>query len=133
MHLHCPHCQDPIEIVDETPVEEQTCPSCGSQFGLVDVDTLTHKDASARTAGHFQLIQRVGIGQFGTVWKARDTELDCVVAVKIPRKEKLDAAETEKILRAHRSFADENHRVTSTRSVPAPPQHQVFLRCMNRR
>jgi tetratricopeptide (TPR) repeat protein/tRNA A-37 threonylcarbamoyl transferase component Bud32 len=34
--------------------------------------------------GKFQLLNRVGVGAFGAVWRARDTKLDRIVALKIP-------------------------------------------------
>jgi serine/threonine-protein kinase len=36
-----------------------------------------------RRLGKFQLLERIGVGGFGAVWKARDTELDRLVAVKL--------------------------------------------------
>ena len=47
----------------------------------------------ARTIGHFELVEQVGMGAFGSVWKAKDTELDRTVAVKIPRRGQLDPTE----------------------------------------
>ena len=44
---------------------------------------LTATVAQAKQLGRFELHQRVGIGAFGTVWKARDVELDRLVAVKL--------------------------------------------------
>ena len=35
MHVRCPHCHNPVEIVDEDPLAKVTCPSCGSQVDLV--------------------------------------------------------------------------------------------------
>ena len=37
-----------------------------------------------RRIAHFELIEQLGVGAFGSVWKAKDTQLDTVVAVKIP-------------------------------------------------
>ena len=34
MHILCPHCQNPIELVRLTPREEIGCPACGSSFHL---------------------------------------------------------------------------------------------------
>jgi serine/threonine protein kinase len=109
MHVRCPHCQNPIDVVDDTPVADISCPSCGSGFNLVgDQKTLTHR-TETRTVGHFELIAQVGVGQFGSVWQAHDKELDRTVAVKIPRKDQLNPAETEQFLREARAAAQLRH------------------------
>src|SRR5262245_19677023 len=100
MHVRCPHCHGPIELVDDAALGEIVCPSCGSSFSLLGNDaTISFRGDGAKTIGHFTLIDRIGSGAFGTVWKARDTDLDRTVAVKIPRKEQLDPAEVELFLR----------------------------------
>ena len=62
-----------------------------------------------RTLGHLQLLEKVGEGAFGAVWKARDTKLDRIVAVKIPRRGQLEPEEVEKFLREARAAAQLKH------------------------
>ncbi len=59
--------------------------------------------------GHFQLVQQVGIGSHGSVWKAQDTRLQRTVAIKIPRQPNLDPQETEMFLRDARAAAQLKH------------------------
>ena len=109
MQIRCPHCHNPIEVVEEDPSGDVSCPSCGSCFNLAkDVETGRYLGAG-RMLGHFQLVHRLGQGAFGEVWKARDTELDRIVAVKIPRRQYLTEAETEQFLREARAAAQVRH------------------------
>lgn len=87
MHVRCPHCHQPVELVENIGLEHIDCPSCGSHFSLLGDQTASYHGGQARTIGHFELVERLGVGQFGTVWMARDTELERTVAVKIPRQE----------------------------------------------
>ena len=75
----------------------------GSKFSLVGDQTLTYTQGEAKTIGHFELVGQIGTGAFGSVWMARDTQLDRSVAVKIPRKGQLDAQETEQFVREARA------------------------------
>ena len=109
LHVRCPHCHNPIELLDEATLEEISCPSCGSSFSLVAERTPSHFAPGAKTLGHFELLDRVGVGQFGSVWRARDTKLDRPVAIKIPRYGSLDADQTELFLRDARAAAQLRH------------------------
>src|SRR5687767_10527292 len=100
MHVRCPHCHNRIELVDDAPLTDILCPSCGSSFNLVDRDKSTTIDyLGGKKIAHFELIEQLGIGAFGSVWRARDTQLDREVALKIPRKDQLEPAEMERFLR----------------------------------
>jgi tRNA A-37 threonylcarbamoyl transferase component Bud32 len=110
LRVRCPHCHNPIELGGDEVLSNLECSLCGSRFSLVRADeTATYQGDAGRRIGNFELIEPVGAGRFGTVWKARDTELDRIVAVKIPRQSRLDAAETERFLREARAAAQARH------------------------
>jgi WD40 repeat protein/serine/threonine protein kinase len=110
LQIRCPHCHQPIELVDNDPSGDMTCESCGSAFNLAnDSETVADDGSHAKTIAHFTLVERLGQGAFGSVWKALDTELDRTVAVKIPRKESLSSTEAEQFLREARSAAQLRH------------------------
>jgi serine/threonine protein kinase len=119
MRIFCPHCHNPIEVVKLTPREDIACPSCGSSFRLETESTTGWDGAAGRKLGKFELIDMVGHGAFGTVYKARDPELDRVVAVKVPRVGNLAGPqEIDRFLREARSVAQ---RRAASRSSATPP------------
>jgi tRNA A-37 threonylcarbamoyl transferase component Bud32 len=86
------------------------CTVCGSHFSLVGgQETAEYYPADRKVLGNVELIERVGVGHYGWVWKARDRQLDRLVAVKIPRKGQLDATETEQFIREARAAAQVQH------------------------
>ena len=126
MHVRYPHCHNPIELLDDAELSDISCPSCGSSFSLLE-ETVTHQRGKAKTIGHFNLMEEVGIGAFGSVWKANDTKLDRTVAVKIPRKGQLEADETEQFLRDARAAAQLRHsNVVSVYEV-GRDDNQVYI------
>ena len=72
MQIRCPHCQNPLEVIDDDLLAEKTCPACGSSFSLVSRTTAaTHvPPGGVQRLGHFELIEQIGVGAFGSVWKA---------------------------------------------------------------
>jgi serine/threonine-protein kinase len=107
MRLICPHCHHPIELVDAARLGEVSCPSCGSSFHLESGSTSGWSPAAGqRDWGRFELLDIVGHGAFGTVYKARDPELNRVIAIKVPRSGNLaGGAERDRFLREARSMA----------------------------
>jgi serine/threonine protein kinase len=64
----------------------------------------------ARRLGKFALLERLGAGSFGYVFRARDTELGRIVAIKIPRAGSLAGKEdVARFLREARSAAQLQH------------------------
>lgn len=90
MHVRCPYCRTSMQLLDDSSFKDILCTSCGSNFGLVGgLDATRTATHVAKSIGHFELTESVGVGAFGTVWKAKDTQLDRTVAIKIPRKGQL--------------------------------------------
>jgi WD40 repeat protein len=67
-------------------------------------------EAELRVLGRFQLLGRVGQGGYGTVWRARDTELGRIVALKVPHPSLLSSPEcVERCRREARAAAQLRH------------------------
>ena len=109
LSIRCPHCHNMMELIVDASLMEITCSNCGDTFGLINDGQDTRDAATVTRVAHFELIERLGMGQFGTVWKARDTMLARTVALKIPRREQLDPLSVEKFMREARAAAQLQH------------------------
>ncbi|MFF3556837.1 protein kinase [Streptomyces tsukubensis] len=80
--------------------------------------------------GRFELIERLGSGGMGTVWRARDTVLDREVALKAVRSDR-DSSDSvrERVLREARALARLNHPhvVTVHHVVGAGPHPWIVM------
>jgi WD40 repeat protein/serine/threonine protein kinase len=118
LHLRCPHCHSLIHLGDKRP-SEVLCPTCGSAFLVEDTrETLT--TAPAQPVGKFELLERVGLGACGAVWRARDTALGRIVALKIPNESLLGSSSDER-----ERFAREARAVAGLRHPGIVPVYEV--------
>ena len=78
------------------------------ETGEPDTDQTRTHQGSSRSIGHFTIVDRLGAGQFGNVYRARDNKLDRDVALKVP-KEFLDESVRSFFLREARAAAQLNH------------------------
>ncbi|MGC8641562.1 MAG: protein kinase domain-containing protein [Isosphaeraceae bacterium] len=104
LSLRCPLCHQLVEVAVDAGLRDTACTACGGRFSLID-------DAGdvAATLGRFDLLEAIGQGRFGNVWKAHDRELDRTVVVKVPHKGRLSAIEAEEFLVEARAAARLNH------------------------
>src|SRR5256714_4992716 len=71
----CPACGASIDTTGGEPLARVECPNCGE------------KVRAERVFNNFLVVETVGVGGMGTVYKARDTLLDRFVALKLLRKD----------------------------------------------
>ncbi len=107
--VRCPECHLPAEVAIGPPSTEVRCRDCGHEFQVVTDDASALRPASLMALGRFELLEQLGMGGFGTVWKAFDYQLERIVAVKVPRRGDMDADEMEKFLREARAAAQLRH------------------------
>jgi len=101
----CPACGTAIDTTDAEPLALVTCPNCGE------------KTRAERTFDHFVLLETLGVGGMGTVYKARDTLLDRFVALKLLRRDLSGESD-------HASRLQQEARVAA--SINHPNVIQVF-------
>jgi serine/threonine-protein kinase len=109
LQIRCPLCHEPLEIEADQRLEDIPCLKCNGRFNLAGDDPALEDQQAVTRIAHFELLQRLGMGGFGTVWKARDLDLERIVALKIPRDGHLSPSEVEEFLHEARVAAKLRH------------------------
>lgn len=106
----CPTCQSGVEVPASSQVTAGAqSPSQETIESLKDPEPPSSKGAGKRL-GRFEILDVLGEGGFGTVYKAHDPQLDRVVALKVPRQDALgDFGDAQRFLREARAAANLRH------------------------
>ena len=106
MPLTCSRC---LSIVPESKDgnESTTCPVCGSSLFSNSSRSLRIQETEA--FDRFKLLERVGSGRFGNVWRAFDSRLKREVALKIPKYVGMEDADRKSFMREAQSVARLSH------------------------
>ena len=95
---NCPACGTAVDVASAEPLARVECPQCAEKFRV------------EHAFDHFALIETLGVGGMGSVYKARDTRLDRLVALKILRRElSMQPGETARLEQEARVTAAVNH------------------------
>ena len=92
----CPACGTRVDTSNAEPLARISCPKCGEKFRV------------ERAFDHFVLVETLGVGGMGSVYKARDTALDRFVALKLLRRD-AEAVYTAQLQQEARVTASVNH------------------------
>lgn len=94
----CPACGTLVDVAELEPLARVACPKCGEKFRV------------ERAFDNFVLVETLGVGGMGSVYKARDTRLERFVALKLLRKElSADPTEAARLEHEARVTAKVNH------------------------
>ena len=107
----CPECGEAIDVSDQEPLSAVICPACGAPSVI------------AQQIDHFDLVEVLGRGGMGVVYRAQDTSLDRPVALKLLRKS--EGASEEQIAQLATEAA-------ITASINHPNVVKVFTTGMDR-
>lgn len=98
----------PSEYHERFPQHQDLIASTWKRFRVVETSTVALETRGTQVS-QFELVDKLGSGAFGVVWKARDTTLERWVALKLPRPGQLDEKGSERFLREAKSAARLRH------------------------
>ena len=124
--IRCPNCSSTLRVPSTTQSSQAACPKCKHTIVLNEELTLIHETESVAkrkgkqrqrrnskkhlgVVGRFELLEAVGSGGFGDVFRANDTLLGREVALKLPRFSKGDTRRIRRFFTEATSAAKLRH------------------------
>lgn len=102
----CSICGAPASSREDSTI----CGACGNRIETRDDPAHERPLPTNTTLGKYRLLERIGRGGFGDVYRAHDPQLDRVVAIKTPRRGAfVSAEEGERFMREARLIALATH------------------------
>ena len=113
LRVLCPECGRLVDVLEEDVTGMKACPECEGSFrpsdsGVPTETSPTNEIRAKRRIAHFELIEQLGVGAFGSVWKAWDTQLKRMVALKLPKAARVDF-DADRFLREAETAAKLEH------------------------
>ena len=109
LSVKCPSCGAPISVKPDDDLSSLHCDACGSSFGMANQAGPTRDARRVGKVSQFELIERLGMGSFGSVWKALDTKLERTVAIKLPKTGQFDERQEKEFMKEARAAAQLSH------------------------
>jgi ribosomal protein S27E len=108
LQVRCPNCHESCELTGADSTCEIRCDSCATRFSLAPEATKSYVPRQ-EMIGQFELLDHLGSGAFGNVWRAKDTILDRQVALKVARSDRFDRSDADVFFREARAAAQLKH------------------------